>query len=97
MPTSRSKGVLVAPTVFGNVMLGPTAEDLDDRTRHLVLDRRVSHFLRAKGAAIMPALLDDEVTAIYVGLRAATEQADYQMRRAPEQATCVSAASGPPA
>src|SRR6185436_1807274 len=28
VPTARGKGVLVAPTVFGNVLLGPTAEDL---------------------------------------------------------------------
>ena len=32
VPTRLGKGVLVAPTVFGNVLLGPTAEDLPDRT-----------------------------------------------------------------
>ena len=31
VPTARTKGVLVAPTVFGNVLLGPTAEDVADR------------------------------------------------------------------
>jgi glycerol-3-phosphate dehydrogenase len=29
VPTKVSKGVLIAPTVFGNVMLGPTAEDVE--------------------------------------------------------------------
>ena len=29
-PTKMGKGVLVAPTVHGNVLLGPTAEDIDD-------------------------------------------------------------------
>ena len=38
VPTKVSKGVLVAPTVFGNVMVGPTAEDVPDKRRH-VLDR----------------------------------------------------------
>ena len=33
----------------------------------------------------MPALLDEEVTAVYVGLRAATEHSDYQIRFHPEQ------------
>ena len=28
VPTERTKGVLVAPTVYGNVLLGPTAEDV---------------------------------------------------------------------
>jgi len=32
VPTSRGKGVLVSPTIYGNVMLGPTSEDLQDRT-----------------------------------------------------------------
>ena len=31
VPTATTKGVLVAPTVFGNVMLGPTADDIDDK------------------------------------------------------------------
>jgi len=26
-----TKGVLISPTVFGNVMLGPTAENLTDK------------------------------------------------------------------
>jgi len=30
-PTKMGKGVLVAPTVHGNVIVGPNAEDLDDR------------------------------------------------------------------
>ena len=30
VPTAQTKGVLVAPTVYGNVLLGPTAEDIDD-------------------------------------------------------------------
>ena len=29
VPTETTKGVLVAPTVFGNVMLGPTAVDIE--------------------------------------------------------------------
>ena len=32
VPSSMGKGVLVSPTVFGNIMLGPTAQNLDDKT-----------------------------------------------------------------
>ena len=37
VPTTLGKGVLISPTIYGNVMLGPTAENLDrqDRHRHL--------------------------------------------------------------
>ncbi|GAB88838.1 NAD(P)/FAD-dependent oxidoreductase [Gordonia rhizosphera] len=76
VPTSRGKGVLVSPTIYGNVMLGPTAEDLTDRT-----DTGTSEggfeFLLGKGQRLMPELLDEEVTATYAGLRAATDHGDY--------------------
>ena len=79
VPTARSKGVLVAPTVYGNVLLGPTAEDVSDRgdtaTTAAGLD-----LLMAAGRRILPGLGEEEVTATYAGLRAATEHADYQIR-----------------
>ena len=77
VPTATTKGVLVSPTVYGNVLLGPTAEDLDDRSA-----TQTSHeglqALMAQGRRILPSLLDEEVTATYAGLRAATEHSDYQ-------------------
>jgi len=79
VPTARSKGVLVAPTVYGNVLLGPTAQDMDDR-RDTATTAGGLAFLQEAGRRIVPALLDEEVTATYAGLRAATEHRDYQIR-----------------
>ncbi len=31
-PTKMGKGILVSPTVDGNLLIGPTAEDIDDKT-----------------------------------------------------------------
>ncbi|MFJ2647401.1 FAD-dependent oxidoreductase [Streptomyces sp. NPDC087420] len=84
VPTALGKGVLVAPTVYGNVLLGPTAEDLTDRTATHSSAGGLD-FLRAKGRRIVPALLDEEVTAVYAGLRAATEEDDYRIRCHPGQ------------
>lgn len=78
VPTSHTKGVLVAPTVFGNIMLGPTADDIDDRGATGSTRAGVDGLL-AKGHRILPALLGEEVTAVYAGLRAATEHSDYQL------------------
>lgn len=78
VPTSHTKGVLVAPTVFGNVMLGPTADDIDDKEA-TGSTRAGLDGLLAKGRRILPALLHEEVTAVYAGLRAATEHSDYQL------------------
>jgi glycerol-3-phosphate dehydrogenase len=78
VPTAVSKGVLVAPTVFGNVLLGPTAEDVADHSATQTTAGGLAD-LMAKGRSILPALLAEEVTATYAGLRAATEHADYQI------------------
>jgi glycerol-3-phosphate dehydrogenase len=84
VPTRLGKGVLVAPTVFGNVLLGPTAEDLPDKAASESTAAGVAGLLE-KGARILPELLAEEVTAVYAGLRAATEHSDYQLRAHPEQ------------
>jgi glycerol-3-phosphate dehydrogenase len=79
VPTAHSKGVLVAPTVYGNVLLGPTAQDIDDRGDTATTSGGLASLADA-GRRILPRLLDEEVTATYAGLRAATEHRDYQIR-----------------
>ena len=89
VPTKITKGVLIAPTVFGNVMLGPTAEDVQRKDDTESTPQGLA-YLRAEGARIMPELLEHEVTAVYAGLRAATEHVDYQLSvHAPEGYACV--------
>ena len=79
VPTARTKGVLVAPTVYGNVLLGPTAEDVVDRADTATTAAGLAGLLDA-GGRLMPELVAEEVTATYAGLRAATEHRDYQIR-----------------
>jgi glycerol-3-phosphate dehydrogenase len=79
VPTAQSKGVLVAPTVYGNVLLGPTAQDIDDRADTATTSGGLASLIAA-GRRILPRLPDEEVTATYAGLRAATEHRDYQIR-----------------
>ncbi len=79
VPTARTKGVLIAPTVYGNVLLGPTAEDVTDRTATGTTAAGLVALLDA-GRRIMPDLVTEEVTASYAGLRAATGHSDYQIQ-----------------
>ncbi|MFI8962827.1 FAD-dependent oxidoreductase [Streptomyces sp. NPDC053493] len=83
VPGALGKGVLIAPTVYGNVMLGPTAEDLDDKTATGSTAEGLAA-LREQGRRILPPLLDEEVTAVYAGLRAATGAEDYKCVAHPE-------------
>jgi glycerol-3-phosphate dehydrogenase len=78
VPTATTKGVLVAPTVFGNVMLGPTAVDIDRKDDTSSTAEGLA-YLRSLGDRLLPGLAEQEITAVYVGLRAATEHADYQV------------------
>lgn len=75
-PSKVGKGVLISPTIFGNVMLGPTADDMEDRDDTSTTQAGFD-FLLEKGRKIIPALLDEEVSASYAGLRAAHNQSDY--------------------
>jgi glycerol-3-phosphate dehydrogenase len=89
VPTGTTKGVLLSPTVYGNVLLGPTAENIDDKNDTSSTNAGLA-FLRSEAQRLLPALLDYEVTAVYVGLRAATEHDDYQLTiYAPEGYACV--------
>jgi glycerol-3-phosphate dehydrogenase len=78
VPTGTTKGVLIAPTVFGNVMLGPTAVDIDGKDDTGSTAEGIA-YLRPLGRRIVPDLVGHEVTAVYAGLRAATEHSDYQI------------------
>ncbi|MBA2343358.1 MAG: FAD-dependent oxidoreductase, partial [Thermoleophilaceae bacterium] len=83
VPTAKTKGVLVSPTVYGNVLLGPTADEVRSREDRSTTAAGLEYLLDA-GSRLMPALADHEVTATYVGLRAATEDPDYRLSIHPE-------------
>jgi glycerol-3-phosphate dehydrogenase len=76
VPSSRGKGVLISPTIYGNVMIGPTAEDIEDRSDTATSGSGFDDLLW-RGTRMMPALLEEEVIAAYAGLRAASEHSDY--------------------
>ncbi len=78
VPTAKTKGVLISPTVFGNVLLGPTADDVESKDDTSSTPDGIARLLE-QGRRLMPELLDHEVTAIYAGLRAATEHSDYRL------------------
>lgn len=79
VPTKTTKGVVICRTIFGNVLVGPTAEDQESRT-DASTDRLTLLDLREKGIEMLPGLENCEVTTAYAGLRPATEFSEYQIR-----------------
>lgn len=79
VPDARTKGVVLCRTAFGNVLVGPTAEEQEDRSRADVTGAALEGLV-ARAAEILPALAGVPVTAVYAGLRPATEKKHYRMR-----------------
>ena len=82
VPGKRTKGVLVFRSVFGNVLVGPTAEDQDHRelaevTREVLLD------LKTRGEFILPDLGAQNIITTFAALRPATQFNDYQIESIP--------------
>jgi glycerol-3-phosphate dehydrogenase len=84
VPTERTKGVVVTRTAFGNLLVGPTAEDQADR-RLATTDRTALAALIAKGERMIPALAGETLTAAFAGLRPASQFKDYQIEALPER------------
>jgi glycerol-3-phosphate dehydrogenase len=84
VPSERTKGIVLCRTIFGNVLVGPTAEETDERAVASV-DRAVLDRLVAHAAKLIPALSNVPVTAVYAGLRPATEQKQYRIDCRPDR------------
>lgn len=78
VPTERTKGVLIARTIFGNLLVGPTAEEQESRDSADV-SHEVLNELKRQSERMIPKLAGETVSATYAGLRPATEHRDFQI------------------
>lgn len=78
VPNEITKGVLICPTIFGKLLVGPTAEEQDDRADASV-DTTTLQMLRQKGEKLLPALANESICATYAGIRPATQFKDYMI------------------
>ena len=76
VPNDKTKGIVVCRTIFGNLLVGPTAEEQESRDDASV-DVDTLQSLYTKGVEIIPELENHGVTATYAGIRPASEFKDY--------------------
>jgi glycerol-3-phosphate dehydrogenase len=76
VPSKRTKGVLVFPTVDGKVVAGPTAIDGDDKSDWTVRAEARDEIV-PKAAELLPELEGAEPIASYAGLRPAGRGVNY--------------------
>ncbi|MDQ0391938.1 NAD(P)/FAD-dependent oxidoreductase [Labrys monachus] len=79
VPTERTKGIVLTRTIYGNLLVGPTAEEQDERDR-ATIEAETLAALIAKAVEFVPALDGMPVNAAYAGLRPATERKEYRIR-----------------
>ena len=82
VPDARTKGVDLTPAIFGNPLVGLTAEETPGRNLSTTTPD-IQRQLINRAAEILPALVDMPITATYAGLRPATGFKEYRIHHDP--------------
>ncbi|NLG93440.1 MAG: NAD(P)/FAD-dependent oxidoreductase [Clostridiales bacterium] len=83
LPTKMGKGILVTPTVDGTVLLGPTAEDIDDKTDTRTTTEGLAKVLKFASLTWEHIPMRSFITT-YSGLRAHCDRNDFVLGEAPD-------------
>ena len=75
-PTPTSKGILVIPTYDGTLMVGPTAEEIDDRD-DLTTSAEGAERVFASVQRLVPAISAGDCIAEFAGVRAVSDTGDF--------------------
>ena len=76
LPTKMGKGVLVSPTVHGNLIVGPTATDVDDKEATDTTPEGLAE-VAAKASLTVADVPLREVITSFAGLRAHRDEHDF--------------------
>ncbi len=80
VPTKKSKGILIIPTVDGTMMLGPTAVEIEDKEDKATTTEGLQHILEHV-RPMMPAIQLKDIITAFVGLRPALKTEDFYIAR----------------
>lgn len=91
VPTKQSKGVLVSPVVFGGFLLGPTAEDQQDKLDRSTTESGMSLVLEGC-EKLIPSVRDYPSIRQFAGVRAVCSTGDFVIRKSEAEPRLVHAA-----
>lgn len=92
LPTNAGKGILVTPTVHGNLLIGPTARDLEDKESTDTTADGLAKVLSSAKRSV-PDLPVRQVITSFAGSRAHEEGGEFILGQ-PEDAPCFIDAAG---
>lgn len=76
LPSSQGKGVLVTPTIDGNIMVGPSAVDVEDK-EDLSTTREGLDSIMDKALLMVKSLPKNLIITSFTGLRAKSDTNDF--------------------
>lgn len=76
LPTKEGKGVVVTPTIDGNLLIGPTAEDIEDKAG-IETSKKGLNALYEKGGKSLKSVPFNKVITSFSGLRAHEDNDDF--------------------
>lgn len=76
VPTKMGKGVLVSPTVDGNILLGPTSEDIYDKEDTQTTRVGIEKIINSAAECVKNIPFVSVITS-FTGLRATTKNGDF--------------------
>jgi glycerol-3-phosphate dehydrogenase len=79
LPSAKGKGVLVTPTVDGNLLVGPNAEEIKDKQDTATTCSGLSEILRTASLSVSLPSTGDIITS-FAGLRAGADTGDFIIR-----------------
>ena len=76
LPTKAGKGVLVTSTVDGNLLIGPNAENIQDKQKLGTTKEGIDYIIDKAKLSIKNIPMNQIITS-FVGIRAGTEKGDF--------------------
>lgn len=75
-PSKMGKGILVSPTVDGNLLTGPTSQDIDDKTNKATTALGLASVMKQAGENVEGVPFNKTITS-FCGLRAVGSTGDF--------------------
>lgn len=91
-PTKFGKGVLVSPTVHGNLIVGPTAIDIEDKDSTATTAEGISSLIEKAGMNVKDLPVGKKVITSFAGLRAHEDHHEFiieELKDAPGFIDCA--------
>lgn len=83
LPSKLGKGVLVTPTIHGNLLIGPSATAVDDKEFTAPTSDELSYILKSAAKSVKH-IYNDKIITSYSGLRAHEDNGDFILKESEE-------------